>query len=71
MKRKRARSTFVARWTNECTALMVRLNAQGLTDREIARAIERETGLRFSGRWVRRQRHLRQIDPAWRHWEKR
>jgi hypothetical protein len=50
---------------------MVRLNAQGLTDREIARAIERETGLRFSGRWVRRQRHLRQIDPAWRHWEKR
>jgi len=71
VKRKRARSTFVARWTNECTALMVHLNAQGLTDREIARAIERETGLRFSGRWVRRQRHLRQIDPAWRHWEKR
>jgi hypothetical protein len=50
---------------------MVRLNEQGLTDREIARAIERETGLRFTGRWVRRQRHLRQIAPAWRHWEAR
>lgn len=68
---KRKKSTFVARWTPECTALMVRLNAQGLTDREIARAIERETGLRFSGRWVRQQRQLRQIAPAWRHWEKR
>lgn len=60
-----------ARWTAECTALLERLNAEGRTDGEIARAIEHATGQRFSVRWVRAQRHLRQIGPCWRTWSRR
>lgn len=62
---------FVTRWTAECTELLVRLNADGLTDAEIAVAIEDTTGLRFSARWIQAQRKIRQIGPCWRHWAKR
>jgi hypothetical protein len=61
----------IRRWTAECTMLLERLNAEGCTDREIARAIERHTGQRFSIRWVRAQRRLRQIESCWRTWARR
>jgi hypothetical protein len=59
------------RWTADCSALLERLNAQGLTDGEIARAIEARTGLRFSRRWIAVQRKARQIGACWNKWEKR
>jgi hypothetical protein len=59
------------RWTAECSALLERLNAQGLTDREIARAIEARTGLRFSRRWIAVQREAHQIGSCWNKWGKR
>jgi glutamate synthase domain-containing protein 1 len=59
------------RWTAECSALLERLNAQGLTDGEIARAIEARTGLRFSRRWIAVQREAHQIGSCWNKWGKR
>lgn len=53
------------RWTEECTAILLELSAEGRTDQRIADRIEERTGLRFHRNKVLEERRHRLVGPCW------
>jgi len=61
----------MTRWTEACTAILLRMVPAGYTDQEIADHIALRTGMQFERRTVMRHRQERQLGSCWQTWARR